>query len=134
LQDVVVITVSASSFGLNQEQSLLAGSQAFLSKPISLEELFALLEIHLHLEWKYNTTIEQADDQTTAVTDLVPPPLEELEMLYELARRGNMRRISRWALALDQPYKLFADQIQSLAEAFEGEQILALTQQLLENK
>lgn len=53
LKDVPIIAVSASTFDSDQERSRLAGCNAFLSKPIDIERLFALLQTYLEVEWIY---------------------------------------------------------------------------------
>ena len=56
LQDVVIIAVSASAFAQDKQDSLTAGCDAFLPKPVDRTQLLTLLEHHLPLEWVYDTT------------------------------------------------------------------------------
>ena len=50
---MVIIASSASVFEVNQQKSITAGANDFLPKPVQFEQLLALLEKHLHLEWVY---------------------------------------------------------------------------------
>jgi hypothetical protein len=63
------------------------------------------------------------------------PPEEGLVVLLDLARRGNMRRLRERAAhirTLGEQYVPFADQLDRLARDFEGQAILALIEQYME--
>ena len=65
---------------------------------------------------------------------LIPPPLETLEVLYELAQFGNMQKL--WDYAdhlekLDLNYRHFSHQIKEFSDRFEDEKILDLITQYL---
>ncbi|NJN20828.1 MAG: response regulator [Leptolyngbya sp. RL_3_1] len=51
LKDVVVIAASASVSEASKQESLTAGAQDFLAKPISVNTLLVLLQQHLGLTW-----------------------------------------------------------------------------------
>jgi CheY-like chemotaxis protein len=129
LQDVPLISVSASVSAADQALSREVGYDAFLPKPIHWPRLAALLAEHLDLEWEYT----ESGDATTAAGptpgSLIPPPGEELAVLYDLARRGDLRAIRQRALGLeqqDETFRPFACHLRQLAERFEGRAILAL--------
>lgn len=65
LERVVVIAMSASAFDNDQEKSLAAGCDGFISKPVQVEKLLGQLRHHLGLEWVY----EQTDVDTLTVPD-----------------------------------------------------------------
>jgi CheY-like chemotaxis protein len=68
-------------------------------------------------------------NQTTQILEI--PPLEEMEILYELAMLGSMRKIQERAVyleELDQKYNLFAQQLKTLAQKFKDEEIIALVE------
>jgi hypothetical protein len=59
----------------------------------------------------------------------MPPPEEEMQILHDLARRGNMRAIQERAAhieTLGEQYVPFARKLHELAWDFEERQILAL--------
>jgi signal transduction histidine kinase/DNA-binding LacI/PurR family transcriptional regulator/ActR/RegA family two-component response regulator len=129
LHDVLLISVSASVSAADQALSREVGYDAFLPKPIHWPRLAALLAEHLELEWTYT----EAGDATTAAGPtpgaLIPPPGAELAVLYDLARRGDLRAIRQRALGLEQQdatFRPFACHLRQLAERFEGRAILAL--------
>jgi CheY-like chemotaxis protein len=70
-------------------------------------------------------------------TKLVSPPKEELDILLDLTRRGNMRVIQERADRLEQMDERlapFADKLRQLAKDFEDEQILTLITQCMEQE
>ena len=78
------------------------GFDAFLPKPIHWPRLAAVLEAHLKLEWEY----AEAEDEPAAALQVggplvPPPPPEELALLYQLARQGNLRAIREHAAHLE---------------------------------
>jgi hypothetical protein len=63
-----------------------------------------------------------------ATQSLEIPPLEEMEVLYELAMIGSMRKIQEQATyleELDQKYIPFAQQLKTLAQEFKDEEIIS---------
>ena len=59
------------------------------------------------------------------------PPAEEMELLYRLARGGNMREIMAQAGRLagqDERYRPFADQLCALARGFQSKAVLHLVE------
>jgi CheY-like chemotaxis protein len=135
LKDVPIIAISASAYGMDQKQSRAVGCDAFLAKPIETQKLFELLETHLPIEWVYK---EIPGEEETALSqpesELVPPPQEELEVLYELAILGRMRRIREQAdhlEELDERYIPFARRLREFARRFDDKQIIELVQQYM---
>jgi len=51
--EVVIIAVSASLFDRNRQDSLQAGCDDFLAKPMQADELLEMLRVRLGLEWVY---------------------------------------------------------------------------------
>jgi DNA-binding response OmpR family regulator len=130
---MVIIAVSASVSEEDQTQSREAGVNAFLPKPVHWPNLVALLEEYLGLAWE----VEAEDEVEIQPSEMVPPPLEELDILYDLARRGNMRAIRERADHLeemDENLAPFAGKLRQLAKNFQEEQILTLITQYLEQQ
>ncbi len=138
LAQIPMIAISASTFDNDQTQSRVMGCDAFLSKPVEVDKLLALMGQFMGLEWNYETPAPSPDEaeptESTMVEELIPPPVEELEMLYELAMFGSMQRISEHAMLLEEreeKYRPFANKLRQLAEAFEDEQIVAFIEQFM---
>jgi PAS domain S-box-containing protein len=143
LQDVSIIAISASVSEEDQAQSRAAGIDDFLPKPIHWPRLAALLEKHLGLEWEYEEEIEMRDKGRDSDREkekeeiLVPPPQEEITILYDLARRGDMRGLQERAAhieTLGELYVPFARRLRELVRGFEERQILTLIERYVEKK
>ena len=135
MQKVIIITVSASTLVSDREKSQVAGSNAFLSKPVKQEALVALLEQQLQLQWIYAEPENVLDDSQEAEVSLFPPPPVELTALYELIQLGKLRQFRKRLSELEQQdaaYRPFIKKLQSLARGYEVKQILALLQHYLE--
>ena len=136
-----IIAISSSLLEPNCQQSQIADCNAFLAKPIEETKLLALLQKYLQLEWIYEQPTGIAKD--TLITskpetvDVIPPPAEELEKLYELAMLGSMTKIRQWAISLeelDAQYKPFADRLKQLSQDFQEKAIVNLVEQYLTQK
>ena len=122
---------------IDQKESQLAGCQAFLSKPVQEQKLLTVLAEHLQLTWTYDLetkTTEETPATVETITEeavLVAPPLEEIEVLYELAMLGSMKKIRQRAQhleELDRKYIPFANKLKELAQGFQEKAILALVE------
>jgi CheY-like chemotaxis protein len=132
---VVIIATSAHAFEDSIAQSLSTGCDAFLTKPIDVNELFALLSSHLQLDWLYQQPPAQASlDLEELPGDLVLPPPEEMAVLYDLAMKGELPRLRQQALRIEQmgeQYRAFTTRLCQLVEDFDEDQILALIERNL---
>ncbi|HEX2910697.1 MAG TPA: two-component regulator propeller domain-containing protein [Chloroflexia bacterium] len=141
LVDVPIIAVSASVLEIDQAQSRRVGCNAFLSKPVDAAKTFGLLQQYLKLEWIYESdnSLPEAVSQESLEEEasLIPPPQQQLEILYELSRLGNMQRLQEYALYLESfstEYRAFARHIYRLAETFDDEKIQELIEEYLHPK
>jgi CheY-like chemotaxis protein len=143
-EDLPIIVSSASVFESDQHESLEVGGNDFLPKPVQADELFQKLQKHLKLEWIYDLPQSQEEvnetqnlkvtsaDSSLADTCLISPPPEEIEKLFELAMRGNIKGIREQAQKLkllDEKFILFAEQLEQLAKSFQIEKIREFIQQ-----
>lgn len=138
VQRLPIIAMTASVFAMNEEQSRLAGCDAFLPKPVEMERLLALLQTHLKLEWVYakESVKEAFSEEATPDDMLIPPPVAEMEELLELAMLGDILGIQERAALLEQEdprYQPFARQLQQFAAAFQDKQLLSFVKHYLEN-
>jgi DNA-binding response OmpR family regulator len=134
-EHVPIIAMSASASGSDEQASLAAGVNAFVRKPIDLEELLTQIATLLKLHWTYEPKAVPSA-KVEAVGPLVAPPARELEHLYRLARLGNMRDIAQWAqqvAELDERYRPFADQLRLMAKGYQSKAILTLVERYLES-
>ena len=135
---IPIIALSSSVLETNSEQTQIAGCDALLAKPIDKQKLLALLQKYLHLSW-----IECRNPELIAVnanngqpkhSDLITPPIEELETLYKLAMLGSMKKIRQWAIALEEldiQYQPFAEKLKQLSQNFQEKAIVNLVEKYL---
>lgn len=137
-ENLPIIVSSASVFKSDQHESLEVGGNDFLPKPVQADELFQKLQKHLQFEWIYDLPERQEGVKETEIlkvtsvdsslsdTYLIAPPPEEIEQLFELAMRGNIKGIREQAQKLkllDEKFIPFAEQLQQLAKSFQIEKI-----------
>ncbi|WP_293270597.1 hybrid sensor histidine kinase/response regulator [Microcoleus sp. PH2017_02_FOX_O_A] len=138
-KNVVAIGTSASIMAVEKQGSLAAGCNAFLPKPIRAEELLNCLQVHLELEWIYenledeNYESEDSDNQSKIPDEkIIPPPAEEIAVLFELAMMGDLGGIQKQAEKLakiNAKYVSFASHLNQLAKNFEEAKILEFVEQ-----
>lgn len=122
LRDSLVIVSSASVYELDRQQSLDAGGNDFLPKPVHVEELYQLVAKHLNLIWIYETEAQQNLDSQL----LVVPTASELAKLIEYAKKGQIKGIQQeleTLAAIDDRYYPFVQQLKDLVKGFNIQQI-----------
>ncbi|MEG4456170.1 ATP-binding protein [Microcoleus sp. N9_A1] len=132
LQDVAAIASSASVFESNQNESIQAGANVFLPKPIEALKLLELVQKYLNLEWLYDNESIASEDATadslepsSSTPEIVPPTNEVLSQLHKLALQGRLMAIEQQLkiLEVDRQYKPFVQEVRYYAENFQIEKI-----------
>lgn len=141
LKGIPVIVSSASVSTMDQQQSLDAGGDDFLAKPVQADDLFQMLRKHLQLAWIYQSTVPDNQQERSSTCDpqnnLIPftlPPAEDLSQLLLLAQQGRLKRLTEVARTLEQQNSQYAPFVQQLIELSKGFQVAkleAFIQQLL---
>jgi signal transduction histidine kinase/CheY-like chemotaxis protein/HAMP domain-containing protein len=120
-----VIAMSAGVAMHEPHETLAAGFDAFLPKPVSWPELADLLRMFLQIEW-VSAGSPAVPPLTVATTH--PPPAVLLPLL-ELALLGDLSALAEGTDLLEEvhpSYAPFAAQVRQLAERFEEQELLAL--------
>ncbi|MBP0022328.1 MAG: response regulator [Cyanobacteria bacterium SBLK] len=136
IADIKIVAVSASVLASDRDKSRIAGCNAFLSKPVDEQMLLQVLAEQLQLEWTYAETTENKGGSNSIKPEITPdefiiPPREEMEILYELAMLGSMKKIrdrAAYLEELDKRYIPFTEHIKRLARGFKEKAIVALVQ------
>ncbi len=131
LKDSVIIANSASVFEHHQRQSIEAGCNEFLAKPIRMEELLRILQKYLPIEWVYKKPAVSIEMGTSA---MVGPSTVQAQELLDLIRRGNVKRILEKVTQLehqDAKLSLFAKETKDLAKNFEMSKLRELVERYL---
>ncbi|MBE9037930.1 hybrid sensor histidine kinase/response regulator [aff. Roholtiella sp. LEGE 12411] len=122
-KNTVIIASSASVFSFNRQQSLEAGCNDFLPKPVQTNDLFDKIQNYLNLIW-----INEAES-IYSLEKIIFPPKEKLVNLYKFAKNGCIQDIQEEAIyikSLDSKYTVFANKILELAEELDDEKIVNL--------
>jgi PAS domain S-box-containing protein len=141
LKDVVVIAASASAFDRDHRQSLAAGCNDFMAKPIRSRQLLEKLQLHLGLEWVYETqensetsNVSLADSSSPTSAPIVSPPGEQVKTLYKLALIGDVIEIQEQAAKLKQleeTFGPFATEVHQLAKSFQVKKLQEFIRQYM---
>ncbi|MEG4286938.1 PAS domain S-box protein [Microcoleus sp. A006_D1] len=136
LKDAVILALSASVYETTRQESLLAGCDSFLTKPIQTNELLEVLRLHLGLEWIYEEGAEtkkrKAQTRKTSPeianpdSTMVSPASESVLALLRLAAMGDIEAILEETAKLedsDQTLVPFVHHLRQLAKGFQLKQI-----------
>ncbi|GBG14144.1 histidine kinase [Novimethylophilus kurashikiensis] len=133
MQDVAVIAISASVSSSDEKKCFEAGMNAFLAKPVIIDQLLAQMGALLNIEWANDVEVVPVRYEESG--RLEAPPQQEIKILHALALRGNMRDIRQHATALvelDERYRPFADKLHQLAREYQSKAILNFVEQYLD--
>jgi signal transduction histidine kinase/DNA-binding NarL/FixJ family response regulator len=129
-----IIALSASVTAHDQNESLLAGVNAFMTKPVHqhglLENLGSLLGLALCYEAEAPAVVGAA-----AADGPAAPPRAQLEQLYRFASEGDMRAIRQLAddiEALDARHLSFAQLLRQLAREYQSKALVELALQYVD--
>ncbi|MEH2295467.1 ATP-binding protein [Nostoc sp.] len=142
LKNVPAIASSASVFETNQNESITAGADAFLPKPVEAQALLKLLEKYLNLEWIYEEnslavepmTVNSWEMSSSTPKEIIPPTDEVLSQLHTLALQGRLMAIEQQLKTLekaDEQYQAFVKEIREYADNFQLENIRTFIQKYL---
>ena len=95
------------------------------------EEFLLLLQTHLALNWLY----EEKCQPETGLKELIIPPRDHLEVIYEFSVLGDMRGVmdqSKHILEWDKQYHYFCQKVNDLAQTFDDEKLTQWMEKLLE--
>ena len=136
LSQVTIIAISASILPEERILAEQAGCNAFLPKPIDFERLLEMIQSYLGIEWIYESirpttlslqkVINQDTEEDSASSPIIAPPAEELTLLLELAKQGNIGRILERAAIIKQlgsQYLPFTQRMRQLAESFQEKKL-----------
>jgi signal transduction histidine kinase/CheY-like chemotaxis protein len=126
---VPIIAVTAGASQADEARCRAAGADAFLAKPVEHDVLLRAIGTLLSLAW---ITVQPAPDRAQPGDEeevaLVAPSAEEIEVLWQLVRTGDMREIrvrAGYLHALDPAYAPFADHLDALAQGYQSKKLAA---------
>jgi CheY-like chemotaxis protein len=139
LHNIVVIVSSASVFEADRNNSLAAGGDDFLPKPIQLDELLKILEKYLHVEFVYADDSQPktlTNQHNNLENELILPSQPEIDKILDLAMRGNIKGIQELLNTLevtDVKYIPFVVKVRELANSFQTKKIKQYIQSIKGN-
>jgi signal transduction histidine kinase/DNA-binding response OmpR family regulator len=138
LKNTVVILASPNINGDERQKTLSGGANAFLIRPIQVENLYNLLAKCLQINWIYaNHSISSSDeDVTVATSEMTIPPVSDLNMLLEYARKGQIKGIKQELDKIarkDEKYQIFVRQLNKYVKNLNIQKIRAFIQENIDN-
>ncbi|NES21751.1 MAG: response regulator [Symploca sp. SIO3E6] len=145
LQQTILIASCASSSKLCQQEGQALGCHDFFAKPIKAKDVLEKIRSCLGLSWIYEDSSELSSKIPEYETDLsndiqikaiIPPLAEELNVFYDLARKGLIDSLSEQAEKLkekDERYLPFAQELQNLSQGFKMKQIREFIKQYMDS-
>lgn len=141
LRTAKVIVSSASVSSMDRQQSLAAGGDDFIPKPVHADDLFKMLQLHLELDWEYQSSTTAIPlgqgtdhDSTDSVADLLVPGPAVLTPLLQMAQQGRLKTLQMELQQLSQThpdYSAFVQHLQTFAKQFRSEDIEQFIEQYL---
>ena len=144
LKDAVILALSASVYDTTRQESILAGCDNFLTKPLQTNELLELLRLHLRLEWVYEDgsetkkrkaqTPKSSSEVPTAESMMASPGSESVLALLRLTAMGDIEAILEETAKLensDPTLVPFVQHLRQLAKGFQLKQIRDFLKQYL---
>jgi CheY-like chemotaxis protein len=125
LKTIAIIGTSASAFEKEEERVKLVGCDAFISKPVHVENMVLLIGELLNLQWQYQRPLTEMVSSSTGSeeAELAHPPLELLRQWHTLAmEEGDLLAIEDAAESLlrEQPkYAPFVEKMQSFTSSMD---------------
>jgi PAS domain S-box-containing protein len=123
---VPIIAISASAFSQDEERYMASDVNAFLPKPVDHGRLLVCIAKLLQLQLVYEAPAGPEGEPGEAPA-IVAPPKAQIDVLFGLARLGNMQDILRWAgelELLDGRYRPFSERLRVLANGYQSRAIL----------
>ncbi|GJD17994.1 hypothetical protein RIVM261_029500 [Rivularia sp. IAM M-261] len=137
-QDTVIIIASPNVYEIDRQRTLNAGADGFLTRPVQPEELYNMLTKHLKINWTYAAPpVESSSEAVTVFTSaMVIPPVSDLTLLLEYARKGQIKGIKQELdkiARMDEKYHIFVRQLNKYAKNLNIQKIRNFIQEYIRN-
>jgi CheY-like chemotaxis protein len=132
LKDMIAVVSSASVFERDRQRSMDSGSNDFLPKPVRAEELYDMLAKHLDLTWIEEANMPTAQPKTRIT--MVIPPISELTILLDCAKKGQIKGLQEEfdkLAQLDETYQPFVEHLSQAAKGFNIQKIRQFLQEAI---
>ncbi len=129
-QNTTIIMMSANVFQQPKQAALDAGCNAFIDKPINIDNFLSLLGKLCSLEWIYESK------QATISAPMIYPETAEIDILYNLAKSGKIKAIIEKAenLSTNEPnLETFSEKVTQLTKEFQIQELKDFLESILSN-
>ncbi|HEY9700318.1 MAG TPA: ATP-binding protein [Trichocoleus sp.] len=130
----VIIAISASVFGEEEQRILAAGCNDFVSKPVLETVVFSKMSQHLGVQYRYetvsNSVLEQSLDNNVCIQALATMPAEWLDQLHFAATLGDVEEVQQLITQIPESLNSLSHQLDWLAQNFLLDKIIHLLEQL----
>ncbi|WP_310834411.1 CHASE2 domain-containing protein [Aetokthonos hydrillicola] len=141
LNKVPILVSSGNVFDSDKAKSLAVGGNEFLPKPVEMDELLKYLQDYLQLDWVYAENRQAITDTESNKFEyqnpqlMVVPPITELDKLWDLAMRGNIKGIQTLLTEIevsdrDSNFTEFITHVRQLTDNFQIKQVRELIKSL----
>ena len=123
LQNTLFFFCSVSTSEIDNKKALQAGANYFLNKPVKSKELYRMLAKKLNITWRYSTEdiVKKTVSKPPPKNKIIIPPVSELSMLLEFAKRGKIKGIQKELdriSQVDKEYEDFVNELHSFVQSF----------------
>lgn len=123
LQNTSFFFCSVSTSDNDNQKAIQSGANYFLNKPVKSNELYRVLAKQLKLTWLYSREeiIKPMNSKSSAKNNIVIPPVSELTMLLEFAKKGQIKGIQKELdriSQIDKQYQEFVNELYSFVKCF----------------
>ncbi|BAY80581.1 integral membrane sensor hybrid histidine kinase [Calothrix parasitica NIES-267] len=123
LQNTLFFFCSVSTSEMDNKKAIQAGANYFLNKPVKSKELYRILAKKLNITWRYSIEkiVKQTASKPPPKNKIIIPPVSELSMLLEFAKRGKIKGIQKELdriSQVDKEYEDFVNELYSFVQSF----------------
>ena len=125
-----IIAISANVFERDRKETVLAGCNGFVLKPVHRSDLLGQLRLHLSMTWVHAS--EAVSTSAERTEHAAVPPIIHLLAMRQHARIGYMKGVTEEIErigALDPVYRPYASRLQELAKQFRTAEIVTLIEE-----
>jgi PAS domain S-box-containing protein len=130
-----VVAVSANAFDEARQRALAMGCDSFMTKPVDVEQLLAVLAEQLGLEWLCADSGAAVEPSRAAVAaDVASPPLLRLLELRDSARTGDVMALGTALDALAAEFPSLIAELRGYAARFDLRSVEQALDALIANR
>ena len=128
LREIPIIAVSASVQDEQRQESIDAGCDGFIGKPVEYQKVVDVLKNYLELEWIYEENkVDESALNEPSLSMINFPPSAEVKNVIEAATRGSITELKMCISKIndmDKKYKGFTKKIETLSKSYQFDKII----------